>query len=180
MARASAVLGRRRHKRLAGLPPTLSTMSDEIRGNHTVWGLKRKRAEIAGIIADQERKLKHWKAALLNVDAVLRLMDSELDPTQIPAKRVHRRTKYLPGPDLARCALDELRKADGTPIDTKAIVEAAMATHSVPDNLQVRLSLMARLGRWLNERAEAGEIVRHGPAHAALWALPESGEQDSP
>jgi hypothetical protein len=144
------------------------------RGNHTVWGLKRKRAEIAGIVADHERKLKHWRAALLNVDAVLRLMDSELDPTQIPGKRLHRRTKYLPGAELARYAMDELRKADWTPITTNAIVDAAMAFHAIPDKLQVRLSLMDRLGRYLREKEEAGEVVRHGPTHDARWTLTDT------
>jgi hypothetical protein len=152
-------------------------MSDErTGGNHTILGLKRKRAEVAGIVADHERKLKHWKKALANVDAVLRLMDAELDPTSIPGKRLHQRTKYLPGPELARYAMDQLRLAEGTPISCKAVVEAAMAAHEIPDTLQVRLSLMARLGRWLNEQAEAGIIEKHGLTHAAKWAITKPSE----
>jgi hypothetical protein len=149
-------------------------------GNHTVWGLKRKRAEIAGIVADHERKLKHWRVALANVDAVLRLMDAEIDPNSIPGKRVHRRTKYLPGSELTRYALEQIRLADGTPISCKAIVEAAMAAHDVPDNLQVRLSMMARLGRWLNDQAADGALERHGPTHKVLWTLPHPAGDDPP
>jgi hypothetical protein len=143
----------------------------QVGGSHTIWGLKRKRAEIAGIVADHERKLKHWRTALANVDAVLRLMDSELDPTSIPGKRLHRRTKYLPGQELTRYAMDQLRLADGQPIACKAIVQAAMAAHDVPDSPQVRLSMMERLGRWLKEQAETGVIVKHGSTQDAKWAL---------
>jgi hypothetical protein len=100
-------------------------------------------------------------------------MDSELDPTSIPGKRLHRRTKYLSGPELARYAMDQMRLADGQPISCKAIVEAAMVANDIRDTLQVRLSLMARLGRWLNEQAAERHVEKHGPTHAARWSLAE-------
>ena len=173
------VSGRKRHKRFAGSAPTLLGMNDgRIGGNHTVWGLKRKRAEIAGIIADHDRKLKHWRAVLVHIDATLRVFDGEIDPNTIKPKRSHHRTQYLPGAELVRYAMDQLRLADGAPIACKAIVDAAIAAHGIPDRPVTRLSLMDRLGRWLKEKAEAGEIVKHGPTHDAKWSVPPEDEQE--
>ena len=149
------------------------------RGNHTVAGLKRKRAEIAGIVADHERKLKHWREMLVHVDAVLRLMDGGIDPASIRPLRVQRRTKYLPGAELARHAMDEMRRA-GRPLAVRELVDSAIAQPDVPDTLQARLSLKDRLGRWLKDKAEAGEMVRVGPAHNPTWALPDMPGLDSP
>jgi hypothetical protein len=32
--------------------------------NHTLAGSRRKRSQIAGIIVDHEKKVRHWKASL--------------------------------------------------------------------------------------------------------------------
>ena len=55
-------------------------MTVEPRGSHAMHALKRKRAQIAGFIADNERKARDWRVALVHVDATLKLFDAELDP----------------------------------------------------------------------------------------------------
>ncbi len=90
--------------------------------------LKRKRAQIAGFIADNERKARDWRVALVHVDATLKLFDAELDPEDIRPKRPHRKSQYYSGPDLARLCLDELRKANGTPLTAIALADKRVET----------------------------------------------------
>ena len=56
------------------------------------------------MIADHERKARYWKAALAHVDATLRLFSDEIDPNEIPPKRVYRQSRYFHGAELARHA----------------------------------------------------------------------------
>jgi hypothetical protein len=143
-------------------------------------GLKRKRAQIAGFIADHERKARDWRAALVHVDATLKLFDDTLDPEIIRPKRVHRKSRYFDGPELARLIQGELRKADGTPLTTLALFDAAIRTGDIPSQPHLRVTLKERIIKYLNLKAEQGLIVRVGLSHQATWKLSEVGESDSP
>lgn len=73
--------------------------------------LKRKRATIAGEIQAGEKRLKALREALVHLDATLRLFDPDAEPGTIPPKRVHRKSNYFDGPELARLCNDTLRRA---------------------------------------------------------------------
>lgn len=139
--------------------------------DHMLSGLKRKRAEIAGIIADHERKAREWRAALGHVDAVLRMISSELDPASIPTRHIRRETTYMAGPDLARHCMDMLRKAEGVSITAKSIIDAAIELHGVPETPHMRHLIADRLRRYLTDKASAGVVVKHGMTHNARWSL---------
>src|SRR5690242_1285261 len=79
----------------------LAWEATEPKGSYAVHALKRKRAQIAGYIADHERKARDWRVALAHVDATLKLFDDELDPEVILPKRVHRKTRYFRGKSSA-------------------------------------------------------------------------------
>ena len=147
-------------------------MTTEPRGSHALHALKRKRAQIAGFIADHERKARDWRVALAHVDATLKLFDDELDPDTIKLKRPHRKSQHYSGPDLARLCLDELRKADGMPLTTVALADIAMAAGNVPDQHHVRFALRQRITKYLTDKEKAGEMVRVGVAHSTAWKLP--------
>ena len=142
-------------------------------------GLKRKRAEIAGIVADHERKARHWKAALAHVDATLRLFSSEIDPQAIPGKRPYRQSRYFSGSELARFCMDQLRLA-AEPIPAAAIYEAAVKAHGIPADARTRVTLTERILRYLREKQEAGTVAKHGVTHDARWSLVAHNEKTPP
>ncbi len=78
---------------------------------HVISGLKTKRAEIAGLLAECDERRAALKGALATIDAALRLFAYEGDPAEIKAKR-KRRWMFKRG-ELQRAVMDALRAADG-------------------------------------------------------------------
>lgn len=139
----------------------------------TIAGLRRKRAEIAGVIADHEKKARHWKEALAHVDATLRLFSGEIDPDAIPGKRIYRSSRFFSGSELSRFVMDQLRQA-GEPISAGAIFKAAVETHGIPDDARTRVTLTERILRYLREKHESGMIEKLGVTHDARWRVPDT------
>lgn len=148
-------------------------------GSHAVHALKRKRAHIAGFVADHERKARYWREALAHVDATLRLFSADLDPDQIPPTRPHRKSRYFDGPELARVILDELRKANGEPRSAADLLAAAVKIGDVPAQPHVRVTLKQRIINYLNTKEKEGELVRVGLTHNARWTLPYETQTES-
>lgn len=136
----------------------------------TIHGLRRKRAQIAGLIADHERKARYWKAALAHVDATLRLFSDEIDPDAIPPKRLYRKSRYFHGAELARFCLGELRKAE-QPLPAIAIFNAAVKAHGIPDDPRTKTAMVQRILAFLREKQDSGLIEKHGISHDARWSL---------
>lgn len=87
---------------------------------HVVSALKDKRAEIAGVIEDMERRIAQHRADLVHVDAVLRFYVPELEPDGIAPKAVRKRNDWFRPGELARLVLDALRTARA-PLSTREI-----------------------------------------------------------
>ncbi len=62
---------------------------------HVVSALVAKRSEVAGLIADLERKAAQQRADLVHVDAVLGLYAPELEPDCIPSRAARRRNGWF-------------------------------------------------------------------------------------
>jgi hypothetical protein len=139
----------------------------EDRGSHVVHGLRRKRAQIAGFVANHEKKARYWREALAHVDATLKLFSPELDPEQIPATRPHRKSRYFSGSELARLCLDELRKADGEARSAGDLLDAAVVAGNIPDQPHIRVALKERIINYLNTKEKDGEVVHVGLTHNA-------------
>jgi hypothetical protein len=135
-----------------------------------ISGLRRKRAQIAGLVADHERKARYWKAALSHVDATLRPFSAEIDPDTIPPKRTYRQSRYFSGSELARFCMDELRKAE-QPMPASAIYHAAVKADGVPDDPRTKTALVERILRFMREKQDAGLVAKIGISHDARWAL---------
>jgi hypothetical protein len=138
-----------------------------------VAGLRRKRAQIAGYIAEHERKAVEWRQALAKLDATLKLFDPDIDPTAIPAIHTPRRTPYYDGYQLTRIIWDTLRKAEGEPVSTDYIFAAAVVGGALPDQPHVRVAVRHRIINTLNQRDKRGEIIRLGMGRSARWKLPQ-------
>ena len=84
--------------------------------SHVVSALRHKRSEISGEIIAAERRITDLRAALVHVDATLKLFaGSEVNPEAIPP-RLPKPTRTLPAPsgrgDITRAVLDVLRQSD--------------------------------------------------------------------
>lgn len=79
--------------------------------SHVISGLKTKRAEIAGLLAECDERRSALKEALATIDAALMLFAYEGDPADIKARR-KRRWMFKRG-ELQRAVMDALRAADG-------------------------------------------------------------------
>jgi hypothetical protein len=147
---------------------------------HVVSALRRKRAEISGHIHDLEKRIKRQRANLAHVDASIRLFSPSTDPDAIPAKRTYRRSRYFARGDFARLCLDELRKADGQPINTAAIIAGVIKAKGLPDDPALAAALTEKALTYLRDKRRATAVVKIGTSRDARWALAKDGEQDSP
>ena len=88
--------------------------------SHVISGLKAKRAEIAGLLAECDERRGSLKEALAVIDSALRLFAYEGDPADIKAKR-KRRWMFRRG-ELQRAVMDAMRTAEG-PLTNVEIAE---------------------------------------------------------
>jgi hypothetical protein len=95
------------------------------RPSHLVAGLIAKRRELAGIIADLERRLIQHRADLTHIDGVLRVLATNIDPESIKPKRVYRRSRYFARNELSRLILATLRTA-AEPLSVDDLATQAM------------------------------------------------------
>ena len=135
-----------------------------------VIGLRRKRDQISGVIAEYERKIKDARADLAHVAAALRLFEvtgeaSELPP-YIDLNRLLKR-----GETTAICMK---ALADEGPLDTRELSERVMRAKGLPvaDKVMAK-SIALRIVQTLRMRAHNGKLdkpaMRKG---VCLWRVP--------
>jgi hypothetical protein len=138
---------------------------------HVVSALRTKRAEISGYIADLERKITRQRAALANVDAIIRLFSPGANPDAIPPKRPYRRTRYFAHNELSRLTQDALRMALG-PLTSGEIAAAVMHAKGMPPGDAAFKEIVAdRTLTVLRRLAKRGAAVKSGTSRDAKWAL---------
>ena len=138
---------------------------------HVISALRAKRAEVSGYIHDLEKKVKTWRARLSHIDATIKIFSPETDPEAIPPRRTYRRSNYFKKGELARLCLDELRKANGQPIATAAIVAGIIRAKGLPDDPALAGVLTERVLSYLRVKRKAGAVIKTGTSRDAKWAL---------
>jgi hypothetical protein len=141
---------------------------------HVIPALRAKRAEISGHIHDLDKRIARMRANLANIDAAIRLLSPGADPDAIPPKRTYRRTKYFARNELARMALDVLRKAPG-PLAAKEIALAIMRAKGMAmgdDALCTTVSEMMLVA--LRSLAKRGSVTKSGTSRKAQWIITAS------
>jgi hypothetical protein len=129
-----------------------------------------KRSEVAGAIADLERRAAQQRADLVHVDAVLRLYTPELQPDSIPSRVVRRRNGWFKPGELVRIVLDILRVAPA-PMPTREIAAAVMVRRGLDpaDTHTARL-----VGKLVNNTLarQAGDLVEKIALHrSVMWRV---------
>jgi hypothetical protein len=136
-----------------------------------VAALIRKRAEIAGTIADLETQLAALRDDLLHVDHTLRLFDPNVEPRHIPPKHPQiRNDGYFGRGEITRRIYDALR--GGETVSAIDIVEMAMTAKSLPpEDKHLRSTFTTRFLVRLNQLADKGNIERIGSGNGVRWRV---------
>jgi hypothetical protein len=138
--------------------------------SHVVSALVAKRSEVAGLIADLERKIAQQRADLVHVDAVLGLYAPELEPNSIPSGAARRRNGWFKSGELVRMVLDTLRVAPA-PMPTRDIAAAVMVRRGL-DPADARIAGL--IGKLVNNALtrQAGDLVEKIALHRSVtWRL---------
>ena len=107
-----------------------------------IAALKRKRAELAGLIAATEKRAAELRADLLHIDNALRIMNSPDDPALIPARKPRPRNRgYFVHGELSRRIYDALRTRET--VSAAEIADIALADKDIDDQRQ-RATFVAR------------------------------------
>jgi hypothetical protein len=130
--------------------------------------LKRKRAEIAGMIADLQRKIQAYQDDLIHLDHALRLFDPTTSGWDIRAKRPKARTTgYFQHGELSRRIYESFRGQEwvtAADIADKAMRDKRLSDKSVRatfiSTFVVRLGQMQRGGRLEKAKDGRGRSVR--------------------
>src|SRR4051812_6164321 len=98
---------------------------------HVVRALREKRSELAGLVKGLEQELSERRAALMHLDATMRLFDPEIGPEEIgSAQRRRCNAWFCPG-ECLRLIYDVLRDAP-QPVTTREVGEGTAALKGIP------------------------------------------------
>lgn len=140
-------------------------MADE----HTLSGLIRKRAEIAGRVEHMQDQLRQLVIDLDNVDATIRLFDPDIDLAEIKPKPLPPRHHAYRG-ELSRIILTTLRNAK-KPLTTREIAQRVMAERGMNTADERLLRLMSkRTGACLRDHRIRGTVKsERGKGQYLFW-----------
>jgi len=129
-----------------------------------------KRAELAGYLADLERRAVQCRADLVHLDSTLRMFNPEFDPDSIMPKQPQRRSLYFQMGEVAQRCREAIRKAGGQPISADEIAISAIRDKGLdPQDKKLR-ALFTRRFLWaLNRMAKRGEIGKAGDGRNVRW-----------
>jgi hypothetical protein len=142
-----------------------------MRDTYAILALRRKRAYLAGDIAQAERQLADKYKALKNLDATIHLFAPTTNPELIPAIRPHRRGLFFRQGEQLRLCLDALREVGG-PMSARQVAEYAMRAKGLPvGNAPILASITVQVRVALGRLEGKGRVVKIISAPDAWWAL---------
>lgn len=143
--------------------------------SHVVSALRHKRGEIAGEIIAAERRITDLRAALVHVDATLKLFaGSEANPEAIPP-RLPKPTRALPAPsgrgDITRAVLDVMRQTDCSLSSADIAEKVAQALGIVLDSSARRQAFNEQIRNALYRQRDRGILVNVKDGLRVLWRV---------
>jgi hypothetical protein len=141
-----------------------------------VTGLKRKHAQILGIVADLERQIDQYRADLVHIDAALRMIVPDIDLEQIPVRhRPPKRSPYFARGEITRTCLEALRDAGGDGwLSGDEITVTAMCRKGLdPDrDRRLRTDFVRRILQTLDSlERRYGKVTKSGHGKGIRWRL---------
>jgi len=142
-----------------------------MRDTYAILALRRKRAYLAGEIAQAERQLADKYRTLKTLDATIQLFAPATNPELIPAIRPTRRGLFFRHGEQMRLCLAALREA-GQPMSARQVAEHAMRAKGLPiDNAPILASVAVQVRVALGRLEDKGMVVRIISAPDACWGL---------
>jgi hypothetical protein len=134
---------------------------------YAVSALRNKRASLSGEIVEIKRKLHVRENALRHVDAVLRLLHPDSNPSDVPIKRPTRIKIFREGA-LGRLVTRAMRNKS-SPISTPEITAAVIQASDFGED--TRSAMAAHVRANLRYLVTVGRVVKFGTGVTARWAL---------
>jgi hypothetical protein len=144
-----------------------------MRETYAILALRRKRAYLAGEVAQAERQLADKYRALATLDATIHLFEPTTNPELIPAIRPTRRGLFFRNDEQRRLCVAALREAAG-PLSARQVAEHAMLAKGLPThNAPILASITVQVRVALGRLGAKGLVVKIICQPDAWWALAE-------
>ena len=139
--------------------------------SHVLSALIEKHAEIAGILKVLDKRVAQYRADLMHIEATMKLLDTNFDPSTIEPKRPFRRTRYFKRNELSNLCLSILRRANGAS-STQEITTQIMLFKSF-DQADPRVCTMIaeQVTVVLRALRMRGVLERKGLGKSANWSI---------
>jgi hypothetical protein len=137
-----------------------------------ISGLREKRAELAGILADLERRAAQCRHDLVHLDATLRMFAPDHDPAALrPKQVVAPRSIYFQMGEVTKRIRDALREAT-EPLSAEAIAVTTMQDKGLDaSDSKLRADFIRRILWALKRLATQGKVERVGAGLGVRWRL---------
>lgn len=137
---------------------------------HVVAALRDKRAELAGIIADLEKRINGHRAGLVHLDATLRMFAPDTETAEIRPKAVRRRNAWFGKGECARLVYGILRTAV-RPMTSREIAEALMAGRGLDPADHRSRELIQKTSHAVLKRAVRSVVAVTTDGQALAWRV---------
>ena len=139
----------------------------EIKTKQCLLTLKQLHGEIAGKLQANAREAKRLRTCMLQVEAVMKMLDPEVNLRAISVKRRVRGNPWFKRGTLYRSAVDVMRRA-GRPMTAREITDALMAGKTPEPTRKQAIIVQAAIMAALRKRD--GESVA-GEGMPPRWTL---------
>lgn len=138
--------------------------------NYTLSELFDKRAELAGLILQAEKRARDLRADLAHVEAAIRILRPGIVLPKVIPKRVEFRPRYFKRGELTRLCRDYLREHAGQPVTVSDLLPLATGGRDLTARDQEILRVS--IHQAMHKLAKAGTIERlPSQGRIARWRL---------
>ena len=137
---------------------------------HVIAALREKRAELAGIIADLEKRINGHRADLVHLEATLRMFVPDIEGDAIKPKAVRRRNAWFGKGECGRLVYGILRTA-ARPMTSREIAEALMAGRGLDPADHRTRDLIQKTVHGMLKRAVPTVVAATTDAQASAWRV---------
>jgi hypothetical protein len=142
----------------------------EIASKQAAYTLGLLHAELAGKLLANKREAIRLRTAMLQVEAVVKMLEPGFNVASIAAKRRNKSNPWFKRGTLFRSAVDVMRRA-GTPMTAREIAEALIAGKAPQATRKQAIDLQAAILAAMRKR-NGGTVVGEGAP--ARWRLKEA------
>ena len=140
-----------------------------IASKQAVFTLCQLHAELAGKMMQNRREAVRLRTSMMQVEAVVQMLQPGFDVTKIAAKRRNKSNPWFKRGTLFRSAVDVLRRA-ASPMTARQITEALIAAKGVTATRKQVRDLQAAIQTSLRNH-KGGWVVAVGEGFPVRWTI---------